>query len=194
MENIEQVKKLRQETDVSVSECKKALETAKGDFEKAKELLRRWGGELAKKKSQREAEQGMVESYIHPNKKVGVLVDLGCESDFVAKSEDFQKLAHEICLQVAAASPLFIKEEDIPEDLIKKEKAIYRAQSKNADKPKEIINQIVEGKLKKFRKEISLLSQPWIKDEKKAVKELMDEYVAKLGENIVVKRFIRYEI
>jgi len=162
--------------------------------EKAKELLRKWGRELAGKKSQREAGEGIIESYIHPNKKVGVLVDLRCESDFVARSADFQKLAHEICLQVAAMNPLFLKEEDIPEVFLDGEKKIYREQLKNSGKPQKIIDQIIEGKLKKYKEQVSLLSQTWIKDEEKTIRDLIDEGIAKLGENIVINKFIRYDI
>ncbi len=194
MISIDQVKQLRQETGVSVIECKKALQETKGDFEKAKELLRKWGRELAGKKSEREAGEGIIESYIHPNKKVGVLVDIRCESEFVARSADFQKLAHELCLQIAAMSPLFLKEEDIPEEFIDGEKKIYKEQFKNSGKPEKIIGQIIEGKLKKYKEEISLTSQPWIKDEEKTIKDLINEYVAKLGENIIIKRFIKYDI
>lgn len=165
MVSIDQIKKLRQETGISISECKKALEETEGDFEEAKEVLRKWGKELADKKSDRETGEGIIESYIHPNKKIGVLVNLRCETDFVARSKDFQKLAHELCLQIAAMNPLFLKEEDVPKE------------DKDKDK---------EG--------IALMSQPWIRDETKTVKELIDEYIAKLGENIMVKRFVRYEI
>ncbi len=148
MVSIDQIKQLRQETLVSISECKKALEEAGGNFEKAKEILKKWGKELAGKKAERDVSLGIVESYIHPNKRVGAMVELCCETDFVAKSEDFKKLAHELCLQIAAMDP----EED------------------------------------------SLVSQPWVKDETKTIKELIEEYIAKLGENIKIKRFIRYEI
>jgi len=148
MVSVDQIKELRQETGVSITECKKALEQAGGNFEQAKNKLREWGKDLAEKKSTRKAGEGIIESYIHPNKKVGVLIDLHCETDFVAKSNDFQNLAHEICLQIAAMDP----EED------------------------------------------SLLSQPWIKDETKTIKDLIDEYIAKMGENIEVKNFVRYEI
>ncbi len=147
MISIDQVRQLRQETSVSISECKKALEKAKGDFDKAKEILRKWGRELAGKKSGREAGLGIIESYIHPDKRIGAMIELRCETDFVAKSKDFKELAHELCLQISAMNP----------------------------------------------EENSLLSQPWIKDETKTIRELIDEYVAKLGENIIVKRFIRYE-
>lgn len=162
MNNIDILKQLREETGVSISECKKALEKSKGDLDKAKETLRKWGRELAGKKSDREVSEGIIESYIHPNKKVGVLLEMRCESDFVAKSDDFKKLAHELCLQIAAMNPLYLEEKDVP----KKEKK--------------------EG--------IALMSQPWIRDETKSVKDLIQEYIAKLGENIVVEKFVRYEI
>lgn len=194
MITIDQVKKFRQETGVSVTECKKALQETSGDFEKAKELLRKWGKELAGKKSERETGQGIIESYIHPNKKVGVLLDIRCESDFVARSAEFQNLAHDLCLQIAAMSPLFLNEEDIPEEFIDSEKKIYQEQSKNYGKPEKIISQIIEGKLKKYKEQISLLSQLWVKDENKTVKNLIEEYIAKLGENIVIKRFVKYDI
>jgi len=138
--------------------------------------------------------QGVIEAYIHSNKKIGVLVDLRCETDFVARTEEFKKLAHELCLQIAAMKPLFLKEEDIPEEFLAGERKIYQEQFQRSGKPKKIITEIIEGKLKKYKEEISLLSQSWIKDETKTVKDLLDEYIAKLGENIVVKRFVRYEI
>ncbi len=148
MITIDQIKQLRAETGVSVSECKKALEKAKGDIKKAKEILREWGQELAGEKAEKETGEGLIESYIHPNKRIGVLLDIRCESDFVAKSEEFKKLAHELCLQIAAMNP----------------------------------------------KKSSLMSQPWIRDETKTTKDLIADYVAKLGENIIIKRFIRYEL
>ena len=194
MINIEQVKKLRQETDVSITECKKALEESNGDFEKAKEILRKWGKELAGKKSEREAKAGIIESYIHPNRKIGAMVKLLCETDFVAKSEDFRKLAHELCLQITAMNPLFLTEEDIPEKFLDGERKIYQEQLKDSGKPEKIIKDIVEGKLKKYKEEVSLVSQAWIKDETKTIKDLIDEYIARLGENIVVKEFVRYQL
>ena len=194
MVSIEKIKQLRQETLVSLAECKKALEQSKGDIEKAKEILRKWGKELANKKSSREAETGIIESYIHQNKKVGVLLDIRCESDFVAKSEDFKQLAREICLQIAAAKPLFIREENIPKEFLEKEKRISIEQFENSGKPQNIIQNIVEGKIKKYKEEILLLEQSWIKDDKKKIKDLITEQIAKLGENIIVKQFTRYEI
>lgn len=194
MVDIKLVKQLRQETDVSITECKKALEEAQGDIEKAKEILRRWGKDLAGKKTDRDVAQGIIETYIHPNKKLGVLLEIRCETDFVAKSEQFQKLAHNLCLQIAASKPLFIKEEDVPENFLDGERKIYQEQFKDSGKPKEIIDQIIEGKLKKYKQEILLMSQLWVKDEVKTIKNLIDENIAKLGENIKVKRFARFKI
>lgn len=194
MINLEQIKQLRMETDVSYTECKKALEETSGDVEKAKEVLRKWGKELAGKKAGREANQGVVESYIHPNKKVGVLVELRCETDFVAKSEQFQKLAHEVCLQIAATKPLFLTEDDIPENFLDKERKIYQEQVKDSGKPEQIIKQIIEGKLAKYKKEVCLVQQPYIRDDSKTIKNLIEEAVAKLGENVRIEGFARREI
>lgn len=141
-----------------------------------------------------ELKEGLIESYTHFSGKVGVLLEIRCQSDFAAKSPEFKKLAHEICLQIAAMNPLFLKKEDIPEEFLDGERKIYREQLSNSGKPKKIIEEIVEGKIKKYKEEISLLSQSWIRDEQKTIKELIDEYTQKLGENIVVKRFARYEI
>lgn len=190
---IEQVKQLREETGVSVSDCKKALSEAKGDLEKAREILRKWGKELAFKKTSREVKQGIIETYLHPNRKVGVMVQIYCETDFVAKSEEFKKLAHEICLQIAAMKPVYLKADDVPEEFAEREIEIYREQFKNSGKPQQVVDQIIKGKLKKTKEEISLFSQPWIKDEAKTIKDLIEEYIAKLGENIIVKKFIRYD-
>ncbi|MCD6550175.1 translation elongation factor Ts [bacterium] len=194
MVSIDQVKQLRKETNVSVIDCKKALEEAGGDMEKAREILRKWGKEVASKKVGREAGQGIIASYVHPNKKIGVMVQLNCETDFVARNEQFQKLAHEICLQIAAMGPRYISEEDVPEEFLEGEKEIYREQLRDSGKPQKIIDEIIEGKLRKYKQEISLLSQSWIKDENKTIKDLINEYINLLGENIVVKRFVRYEI
>ena len=194
MASIEQIKQLRQETGVSIIECKKAIEATGGDLDKAKEVLRKWGRELAGKKSERETEVGIIDSYIHPNKKIGVMVELCCESDFVAKSEDFIKLAHELRLQIAAMTPLFLNESDIPEKFLDGESKIYQEQLKNSGKPQKIITEVIEGKLKKYKEGISLMSQTWVKDETKIIKELIDGYIARIGENIIVKRFTRYEI
>ena len=194
MVSIDKVKQLREETGVSVSDCKKALEETKGDIEEAKNILRKWGQELAGKKAEREAGQGIIDSYIHPDQKVGVLLKIRCESDFVARSKEFQNLAHEVCLQIAAMNPLFLKEEDIPEKFLDGERKIYQEQVKDSGKPEEIVSQVVEGKLKKYKEKISLMSQPWIKDESKTIKGLIEENVAQIGENIFVEEFTRYNI
>jgi elongation factor Ts len=194
MVTIEQIKQLREETGVSVSEVKKALDQAKGDSEKAKELLRGWGKTLANKKNDRETKGGLIEGYIHPNSKTGVLLDIRCESDFVAKSPEFKTLAHEICLQIAAMKPLFVKEEDIPEEFLDGETKIYKEQIKDSGKPAEIEKQILEGKLKKYKEGVSLLSQSWVKDDSKTIKNLIEDTIAKVGENIEIKNFARYEV
>ncbi|MDO8486181.1 MAG: elongation factor Ts [Candidatus Staskawiczbacteria bacterium] len=194
MVTIDQIKQLREETGVSPTEIKKALEQSQGDIEKAKELLRVWGKTLANKKLSRETKQGTIDIYIHPNSKTGVMLDIRCESDFVAKSPDFKNLAHEICLQIAAMKPLFISEGDISEEFLDGEKKIYTEQVRDSGKPAKITEQIIEGKLNKYKESVSLLSQPWIKDDTKTVKNLIEEVVAKIGENIEIKRFTRYEI
>lgn len=194
MISIDQIKQLREETGVSPTEIKKALEQAKGDIEKAKELLRVWGKTLADKKVLRETRQGIIDTYIHPDSKTGVLLDIRCESDFVAKSPDFKNLSHEICLQIAAMKPLFVKEEDIPKEVLDNEIKIYKEQAASSGKPENIAKQIIEGKLKKYKDGISLLSQSWIKDDSKTIKNLIEDTIAKVRENIEVKRFSRYEI
>ncbi len=193
MANIEQIKKLREETGVSMTECKNALEKG-GDIEKAKKILRERGEELAGKRAGRTAGEGVIASYIHSNNKVGVLLDIRCESDFVAKSDDFKILAHEICLQIAAAKPRYVKEEDVPEEVIEEEREIIIKQNEGSDKPEKIIEQIIDGRLKKFKKEAVLLMQPWVKEEKQSIENLINEKIAKIGEKIIVNRFERYEI
>ncbi len=194
MVSIDHIKQLRKMTGVSMMECKKALEEANGDFDSAKNILTKWGKNLAGKRSDRVTSAGIIESYIHPNKKVGVLLELSCETDFVARSDDFKNLAHELCLQIAALNPLFASEEEIPEVLLAKEIENYNEQIKDSGKPQKIVDQIIEGKLKKYKIEVSLISQVWIKDDTKTVKDLIDSYIAKIGENIVIKRFVRFEI
>jgi elongation factor Ts len=194
MVTIEQIKQLREETGVSPTEIKKALEESKGDVEKAKELLRIWGKKVLNKKVSRETKAGLIETYQHSNATTGVLLDIRCETDFVAKSPDFKNLAHEICLQIAAMKPLYVKEEEIPEGFLDGEIKIYTEQVKDSGKPENIAKQIVEGKINKYKESILLLSQPWIKDDTKTIKNLIEDTVAKVGENIDIKRFARYEI
>lgn len=188
------VKKLREQTGVSILECKKAIVEANNDYDKAAELLRKKGFEKAKSKASRETKQGAVGSYIHTNGKIGVLIELGCETDFVAKNEDFLALMKELNLQIAAMNPSYISKDHIPANVIEKEKEIYREQMKNSGKPDNIIDNIVEGKLKKFYTEVCLLDQVYFKNDKQTIEDLIAEKIHKLGENIIVKRFIRYQV
>ncbi|KKP31851.1 MAG: elongation factor Ts [Candidatus Staskawiczbacteria bacterium RIFOXYB2_FULL_32_9] len=194
MVTIEQIKQLRDETELSISEVKKALEEANGDTGKAKEILKALGKKLVGKKADRETSQGIVDTYLHSNLKTGVLLDIRCESDFVAKAPDFKVLAHEICLQIAAMKPLFISEKDIPAEFLDGEIKIYTEQVAGSGKPENIVLQIIEGKLKKYKDSVCLLSQVWVKDETKTVKNLIEEAVGKVGENIEIKKFARFEI
>lgn len=191
---IELIKKLREETGVSLGECKKAIEEAKGNVEEAKEILRKRGQDLASKRMGRGANEGIVTSYIHPNNKVGVLLEIRCESDFAARSDDFNNLAKEICLQIAAMSPLFIGEGSELNEALEKERNIYKEQLSNTDKPEEIISKMIEGKLEGYKKDNCLLFQPWVKDNKRTIEELLEEYIAKIGENILIERFSRFEL
>ncbi len=194
MVNFDQVKQLREETNVSISECQKALKEAGDDLKKAKEYLRKWGKDLADKVSSKETKEGVIESYIHPNKKVGVLLDIRCETDFVTRSEDFQALVRNLVLHIAGVDPHYISAEDIPGEVLNSEKDIYYEQFAKTGKPKELIDKMVEGKLNKYKKEVSLLSQPFVKNPDKTVQDIINEGVSCLGENIIIKRFIRYQI
>lgn len=194
MVSIEQIKQLREETGISVGKCKEALEKTQGDVEKAKDILRKSGQEVARKRSGRDVKNGLVDVYLHANHKLGVMTVLRCESDFVARSEEFKELAHEISLQIAAMNPLYLREEDIPAERMEQEKEIYREQSKNSDKPKEILEKIIEGKLKKWQAEVVLLKQSWVKDSGKTMTELLEEAIAKLKEKIEISQFVRFEI
>jgi len=189
----ETVKELRQKTGAGMMDCKNALTEAGGDMEKAMEILRRRGVAIASKKASREASEGLIGSYVHMG-KIGVLVEVNCETDFVAKTDDFQGLVKDIAMHIAAASPLYVKREDVPQEVIEKEKEIYRAQVK--DKPPHVIDKIIEGKLEKFYTENCLMDQIFVKDPegKKTIKDLVVEKIAKLGENIVIKRFVRFQL
>ena len=190
----DQIQKLRSITGAGIMDCKAALAYAKDDIEKAIQFLREKGIASAVKKAERVAKQGMVYSYIHAGGKLGVIVEINCETDFVARTEDFQKLAKEIAMQIAAANPLYIKREDVPGDVLEKEKEIYRAQLKEEKKPENVWEKIAAGKLEKFYSQVCLLDQPYIRDSsgKEKVKDLITNAVAKIGENIVVRRFSRF--
>lgn len=194
MIDINQIKQLREETGVSPTEIKKALEEAKGNVDKARELLSAWSKDVTGKKADRSAKQGIVDSYIHSNGKTGVLLDIRCESDFVAKSPEFKNLAHEICLQIAAMKPLFVKDTDIPEEFLDGEIKIYKEQLKDSGKPEKIVKEIIEGKINKYKESVSLFSQAWIKDDSKNIKQLVEETVSKVGENIEIKKFSLFTI
>lgn len=190
----EMIKDLRNKTQAGMLDCKKALVEVDGDIEKATVLLRKKGLASAEKKMSREATEGVIASYIHNNNKIGVLIELLTVTDFVARNEDFQNLAKELCMQIAAVHPLYIRIEDIPEDIIEKEREIYREQIKDSGKPDKVIEKIVEGKLNKYYSDVCLLEQAYIKDPKVKIKDLIKEKIAAYGENIQVGRFSRFQI
>jgi elongation factor Ts len=191
---MEKVKELKEATGAGFAECRKALAEANGDIEKAIEILKKRGLTKAEKKLSRQAKEGIVEAYIHIGGRIGVLVEINCETDFVARNEEFKKFAHEIAMQIAAMSPRWIKREDIPEEIVKKEFEIYIEQSKAEGKPEHIAEKIAKGKLEKFFEENCLYEQIWIRDGKSKIEDLIKSMVAKFGENIVVRRFARFEI
>ncbi len=186
------VKKLREETGAGMMECKNALNETGGDFEKAKLVLRKRGIAIADKKSARAAKEGIIASYIHVGDKVGVLVEINCESDFVARNPDFREFVKNITLQIAAAEPRYVAREDVPAAIVEREKEIAAAQVKN--KPPQAITKIVEGKLDKFYQTVCLLEQGYVRDQNQTVKDLVTTTVAKLGENILIRRFIRWKV
>jgi len=189
---LDKVKELREKTNAGVMNCKIALKEANGDIEKAIDILRKKGVSLASKKSSRTAKEGMITSYIHMNNKIGVLLELNCETDFVARNDEFVKFAKELTMQIAAANPTYItKDEVTPEDLVR-EREIIKEQNKN--KPEHALEKIMEGKLKSYYQDICLLDQPYIKDPKVSISDLLTGVIAKTGENIVITRFIRYQL
>lgn len=192
MSVMDAIKKLRFKTSAGVMECKEALKESGGDIEKAVEILRKKGIAKAAKKTSRVAGQGMIESYVHIGSRIAVLVEINCETDFVARNHEFRKVAKELAMQVAAANPLYVSKEDVAEDAVEKEKEIFRSQIK--DKPADVTEKIVDGKIEKYFSEVCLLEQPFIKDPNVKIKDIITQLIAKIGENIVIKRFIRYEL
>jgi elongation factor Ts len=192
--DMETVKTLRERTGAGVLDCKKALVACDGNMDKAIDVLREKGLAKALSKSSREAGDGMIFTYIHAGGKLGVLVELNCETDFVAKTEEFQGLGKEIAIQVAATDPSFIRPEDVPADVVEHEKGLYRAQLEAEKKPEQVWEKIIEGKLGAYYKENCLMQQPYIRDESKTIEELIKAMIAKTGENIVVARFVRFKI
>ncbi|MGI5839573.1 MAG: translation elongation factor Ts [bacterium] len=194
MVTAEMVKELRVKTGAGIMDCKRALSEMNGDMEKAVEFLREKGLAAAAKKASRVAAEGLIDSYIHLGGKVGVLVEVNCETDFVARNPEFRELVHDIAMQVAAMSPLYVDKDEVSEDVIAKEKAILKAQALNEGKPEKMLDRIVEGKIDKYFKDNCLMLQPFIKDNDKTIKDLVVEKIARIGENIQIRRFVRFAI
>ena len=188
------VKKLRDKTGVGMMDCKKALEETNGDFEKAVGALRKKGIDVANKRSGRQAGQGTVSAYIHMGGKIGVLVEVNCESDFVAKSDNFNNFVKDVSMQIAAANPEWVTRDEVPQEVLDKEKEILKDQALKTGKPEKVIEKIVEGKLIKFYSERCLIDQPFVKDQDRTIKQLLDELMAKTGEKCLIRRFVRYQV
>ena len=190
----QQVKELREATGVGILDCRKALEQADGDLNKAFDILREKGLATAAKRSGRDASEGVVDLYSHGGGRVGVMVEVNCESDFVARSEAFRAFAHEVALQIAAGAPLYISPDDIPAEVLEHEREIARARAREEGKPEIVLEKIVEGRVDKYKDEFCLLRQPYIRDEELTVEKLMMQNIAAIGENIVIRRFVRWEL
>ena len=188
------VKKLRAKTNAGMMDCKKALSESNGDFEKAVEYLRMKGLATATKRAGRATNQGVVYSYIHAGGKLGVLVEVNCETDFVAKNEQFLQFAKDVAMQIAASNPLAVSQEELDQSIVEKEKEIYRQQALETGKPEKVVEKIVEGKLKKYFTEVCLLEQPFVKDPDKSITDVLNETIAAIGENISVRRFARFQL
>ena len=188
------VKELREKTGAGMMDCKRALQETEGDMEKAIDFLRKKGMMKAAKRQGRETNEGRIHSYIHPGDRLGVLVEINCETDFVAKTDDFAELCKNIAMHIAAANPLAVGRDDIDKSLVEKEMEIYKAQALESGKPENIVERIAQGKLEKFYKESCLLEQEYIRDQQKTVKEVITEAIAKIGENISVRRFVRFQL
>lgn len=190
----EMVKALRERTGAGVLDCKRALEETGGDLEEATRLLRQRGLAIAAKKAGRLAEEGLVEAYIHAGGRLGALVEINCETDFVARTEEFQRIAHDLAMQVVASNPHYLRPEDVPPEVIEEKKRLFLSELEAQNKPEHLWERIVEGKLERYYDQVCLLRQPFIKDEGLTVEEVITEGIAKLGENIVIRRFARYEL
>lgn len=188
------VKQLRQTTGAGIMDCKNALKETDGNIEKAIEYLRKKGIAKAEKRAGRETKDGMIESYIHPGSKLGVLVEVNCETDFVAKTEDFKNFVHDIAMQIAATNPLVVKREELSPEVINKEKNIYKEQAQNEKKPEHIAEKIAAGRMEKFYQEVVLMEQSFVKDPDKTIDQLQKEIIGKIGENISIRRFTRFQL
>jgi elongation factor Ts len=189
-----QVRELRERTGAGMMDCKAALKESGGDVDKALEYLRVKGLAKAAKKSTRVTSEGTVVSYIHPGSRIGVLVEINCETDFVARTDEFQAFGRDVAMQIAAAAPIALERDDVPSEIVEKERELFRGEAKESGKPEKVIDKIVEGRIDKFFSESVLLDQPFIKDDSKTVRDLVNELVAALGENIKIKRFARFQI
>jgi elongation factor Ts len=188
------VKQLREKTGAGIMDCKEALKECGGDLEKATDFLRKKGLATAAKRAGRALNEGVIQSYIHTGGKLGVLVEVGCETDFVAKNEDFQEFARNIAMHIAATNPVALTAEDVPADVVEREMDVYRGQARELGKPEKMIEKIAEGKLNKFYKESCLMNQPYVRDPEITVADLLNGLIAKIGENITIKRFARFQI
>ncbi len=190
----EMVKELREKTGAGVMDCKQALQEADGDFDKAIEILRKKGAASAQKRLGRETKEGVIDAYIHPGNRLGVLIEVNCETDFVARNEEFRQFVRNMAMQVAASNPQVVSREDLPQELVEKELEIYRSQAREQGKPEHIIDKIAQGKLEKYYQEVCLLEQAYIRDPDRTVEDILNEIRAKIGENIIIKRFVRYQL
>jgi len=190
----EMVKDLREKTGAGIMDCKRALSEAGGDMDKALDILRQKGLAIAAKKAARETKEGLISSYIHAGGRIGVLVEVNCETDFVARNPEFQELVRDIAMQIAWSNPPFLRREEVPPSVLEKEREIYRAQARETGKPEHVIEKIVDGKIEKFLNDSCLLEQPFIKDSSVTLNDLIRQKIAKTGENISVKRFVRYQL
>ncbi len=190
----EMIKELRAATGAGILDCRKALEQAGGDFDKAVDFLREKGLATAAKRADREASEGVVELYSHGNGRVGVMLELNCETDFVARSESFRKLAHELALQIAAGAPKWVRPEQVPDDVYEHEREIARARAREEGKPENMLDRIIDGRIEKFKDEVCLLRQAYVRDETITIEQLMMQNVAAIGENLVIRRFARWEL
>jgi len=190
----ELVKQLREKTGAGIMDCKKALQENDGDIDKSLEWLRKKGMASAQKRSGRETKEGLIDSYIHPGNRIGVMIEVNCETDFVAKNDEFKKFVRNMAMQIAAANPLVVTREELSQDIIDKEMSIYREQALSTGKPEHIIDKIAEGKIEKFYQEVCLLEQSYIREPDKTVEALLTDLRAKIGENINIKQFVRYQL
>jgi elongation factor Ts len=191
---VEMVRDLRESTSAGVLDCKKALQEAEGDFDKAVEILQEKGLNIAAKKAGREANEGLIGNYVHMGGKLAALVEVNCETDFVARTDEFQTFVHDLAMQVVASQPLYLAPKDVPQDVIENQKKIYKAQMDDTNKPEHIMERITEGKLAKYYEQVCLMEQDFIKDPDTKIKDLVTSKIAELGENIIIRRFVRFEV